>query len=180
MSDSCFQTPWNYHLISLKLKKSIHKYLTSVTQKEVSESWVLPALGPLADFQLKPWRERSRTLGKVCVGSMCSGNPSYLFRRQPLKHLTTLPPSSPTCGYIVSFKKAFPSAIFAQVFPLYTLFSGQLQRTGERRSAKCNPTLISNAQNSADPNQPLPSHLLPSHPLGSHSLLLGNYVFWPL
>ena len=68
----------------------------------------------------------SRTLGKVCVGSKSSGNPSYLFKRQPLKHLTTLPPSSPTCGYIVSFKKAFPSAIFAQVFPLYTLFSGQL------------------------------------------------------
>jgi len=52
MSDSCFQTPWNYELISLRLKKSIHKYSTSVTQQEVSESWVLPALGPLAGFQL--------------------------------------------------------------------------------------------------------------------------------
>ena len=52
--------------------------------------------------------------------------PKLLFKGQPLKHLTTLPPGSPTCGCIVSFKKAFPSAIFAQVFPLYTLCSGQL------------------------------------------------------
>ena len=115
--------------------------------------------------------------GKGLCGFNVLWEPKLLIKCPPLKHLTTLPPSSPTCGYIVSFKKAFPSAIFAQVFPLYTLFSGQLQRTGERRSAKCKPTLISSAHNSADPNQPLPSHLLPSHPLGSHSLLLGNYVF---
>lgn len=83
MSDSCFQTPWNYHLISLKLKQSIYKYLTSVTQQEVSESWVLPALGPLAGFLLRPCRERSRTLRKVCVGSKCSGNPSYFSRVNP-------------------------------------------------------------------------------------------------
>lgn len=51
----------------LKLKKSIYKYLTSVTQQEVSESWVLPALDSWAGFLLRPWQERSRTLGKVCV-----------------------------------------------------------------------------------------------------------------
>ena len=177
MSDSCFQTPWNYHLISLKLKKSIHKSLPSVTQKEVSESWVLPAFRTSGRLPAEAMTRKKQGAGKGLCGFNVLWEPKLLIKCQPLKHLTTLPPSSPTCGYIVSFKKAFPSAIFAQVFPLYTLFSGQLQRTGERRSAKCNPTLISSAQNSADPNQPLPSHLLPSHPLGSHSLLLGNYVF---
>lgn len=76
-------------------------------------------------------------------------------------------------GWIqVSFKKAFPSAIFAWVFPLYTQFlsnQSEQQRRGQQ-----------NATGHFEPAlriAPAPTWPLPSHPIGFHSLLLGNYVF---
>lgn len=79
-SESSFQNPWNYHPISLKLKKSIHNYLTSLTEQGVADSAASGGLSAEAS------RTKRQELGNVCVwvASTCSGKPKLLFKQHPL------------------------------------------------------------------------------------------------
>ena len=115
------KTPWHYYQISLNFKKSVYKYLISLTQQEVSAPRPSVAcLRTAGGLSAEAIRREKPGAGKRIHGLNLLWENQILV--STLKHSTTFLYRSPMCGYIVSFKKAFPSAIFAQVFPLYTLF----------------------------------------------------------